>query len=116
MAAHRTVAMARAARRYDIFLPLADNNGKPFSDRLFDSVERRLLKQFGGVTSQLRDFPLRGIWQGENQLFLDQVIVMTLLDFRRAGSANFISKLKQVLVREFDQLEILITESLLRVH
>jgi hypothetical protein len=108
--------MPRAARRYDIYLPLTDNAGRPLGDVLFDSVERRLLDRFGGLTSQQHDFPLRGIWQGESRLYLDQVIVMTVLDFRRRGSSRFITQLKQSLLREFDQLEILITEQSLRVH
>ena len=41
---------------------------------------------------------------------------MTTLDFRRQGSARFIAQLKQALLRELDQLEILITEQSLRVH
>jgi hypothetical protein len=108
--------MPRAARRYDLYLPLTDNAGHPLGDDLFDALERRLLDRFGGLTSQQRDFPLRGIWQGESRLYLDQVIVMTVLDFRRQGSARFIGQLKKVLLREFDQLEILITEQSLRVH
>ena len=88
----------------------------PFVDELFDSVERRLLAHFGGLTSQQRDFPLRGIWQGGTRLYLDQVIIMTVLDFRRQGSTRFIAQLKQSLLREFDQLAILITEQPLRVH
>jgi len=116
MAAQRTAAMAKTARRYDIFLPLADNDGQSYPTRSFDAVERRLLKHFGGVTSQQREFPLRGIWQGQTQLFFDQVIVMTALDFSRTGSKRFISALKRDLLRDFDQLEILITESSLRVH
>jgi hypothetical protein len=108
--------MAKAARRYDLYLPLTFNDGRPIADSLFDAVERRLLAHFGGVTSQQRDFPLRGIWQGESQLYLDQVIVMTALDFRGRGSARFIATLKRDLLRDFDQLEILITESSLRVH
>jgi hypothetical protein len=51
--------MARSARRYDLFLLLTDNDGRPFADELFDAVERRLLARFGGLTSQQRDFPLR---------------------------------------------------------
>jgi hypothetical protein len=108
--------MPRAARRYDIFLPLAFNDGRPIPNHLFDAVERRLLAQFGGVTAQQRDFPLRGAWQTEAQLYLDQVIVLTVLDFRPRGSGRFIGDLKRSLLREFDQLEILITESSLRVH
>jgi hypothetical protein len=108
--------MARAARRYDLYLPLTDNTGRPLADGLFDSVERRLLARFSGLTSQQRDFPLRGIWQGESQLYLDQVIIMTALDFRGRGSGPFITQLKKDLLRDFDQLEILITEQPLRVH
>jgi hypothetical protein len=108
--------MARSARRYDLYLPLTDNAGHSIDDELFDSVERRLLARFEGLTSQQRDFPLRGIWQGGTRLFLDQVIIMTVLDFRRQGSTRFIAQLKQALLREFDQEEILITEQSLRVH
>jgi hypothetical protein len=108
--------MARAARRYDIYLPLADNAGHLFADELFDQVERRLLSRFEGLTSQQRDFPLRGIWQGESRLYLDQVIVMIVLDFRPRGSMRFIAQLKADLLRDFDQLAILITEQPLRVH
>lgn len=108
--------MARSARRYDLYLPLADNAGRPIADAVFDVVEKRLVTQFGGLTSQQRDFPLRGIWQGEAQLYLDQVIIMTVLDFRRQGSTRFLAQLKKDLLRDFDQLEILITEQALRVH
>jgi hypothetical protein len=108
--------MARSARRYDLYLPLTDNAGQPFVDALFDAVERRLLARFGGLTAQQRDFPLRGIWQGESRLYLDQVIVMTVLDFRRQGSSRFITQLKHVLLREFEQLEILITEQPMQVY
>jgi hypothetical protein len=108
--------MARSARRYDIYLPLTDNADRPILDEEFDAVERRLIGRFGGLTSQQHAFPLRGIWQGEKRLYLDQVIVMTVLDFRRAGSTRFIASLKKDLLRQFDQEEILITEALLRVH
>jgi hypothetical protein len=108
--------MPRAARRYDVYLPLADNNGQPFGDELFRAVQRRLLDRFGGLTSQQRNFPFEGMWQNGARLYLDQVIVMTALDFRRQGSSRFIAQLKQNLLREFEQLAILITEQPLRVY
>ncbi len=108
--------MAKSARRYDLYLPLADNEGRPFADELFDAIERRLFDQFGGLTSQQRDFPLRGIWQSQGRVYFDRVIILTVLDFRRQGSARFLAQLKQDLLRTFDQLEILITEQALRVH
>jgi hypothetical protein len=108
--------MARSARRYDLYLPLSDNEGRLFAEELFDSVERRLFARFGGLTSQQRDFPLHGIWQSQSRVYRDQVIILTVLDFRRRGSTRFIAQLKQALLREFEQLEILITEQPLRVH
>jgi hypothetical protein len=108
--------MSKRARRYDLYLPLTYNDGRPVEDERFDAVERRLLAQFGGLTAQQRDFPLRGIWQGKTRLYLDQVIIMTVLDFRSRGSTRSIREFKTLLLRDFDQLEILITESPLRVH
>jgi hypothetical protein len=108
--------MAKAARRYDIYLPLLFNNGQPVPREHFDAVEKRLIGKFKGVTAQQREFPFRGIWQGESQLYLDLVIVLTALDFHRRGSTKFIAQLKRDLLRDFDQLEILLTESALRVH
>src|SRR5262249_49351129 len=108
--------MPRSARRYDLYLPLTYNDGRLVKDEKFEATERRLLAQFGGLTAQQRDFPLRGIWQGATRLYFDQVIIMTVLDFRRQGSTRFFKSLKAELLQEFDQLEILITESALRVH
>lgn len=108
--------MARSARRYDVFLPINYNDGRPIPKERFQAVEERLLARFGGVTSHQRDFPLRGVWQGESCLYLDEVVIITVLDFHRGGSARFIRDLKTSLLRDFDQLEILITESMLRVY
>jgi len=108
--------MPRPARRYDIFLPLMRNDGRFVPDSYFKEVERRLRRRFGGVTAQRREFPMRGIWEGAGQIFLDDVVVLIALDFRRNGSARFIAALKSELLQQFDQLEILITEVKLRVH
>ena len=108
--------MPKSARRYDIYLPLTFNDGRPVDDYKFQGVEARLLGRFGGVTAQQHDFPFRGIWRNESQIYVDQVVVMTVLDFRSRGSTAFIAALKRHLVREFEQLEILITETSLQVH
>jgi hypothetical protein len=108
--------MAKVARRYDIYLPLRDNDGQPLPGTLFDSVELRLMVRFGGLTMQQRSFPLRGLWREASRVYVDEVIIMTVLDFHRQGSSRFIAQLKRALLKEFDQLEILITEQPLRVH
>ena len=108
--------MARSARRSDFYLPLADNEGQPFADEKYKAVERLLIARFGGITSHQREFPLRGVWRGPTRVYFDWVIVMSVLDFRPRGSARFIAQLKHDLLREFDQLDILIIESPIRVH
>jgi hypothetical protein len=108
--------MAKAARRYDIYLPLLFNDGQSVPRAHFDAVEQRLVEKFRGVTSQQREFPFRGIWQAHSRIYRDLVIVLTALDFQPRGSTRFIVQLKRDLLRDFDQLEILITESGLRVH
>ena len=108
--------MARPARRYDLYLPLTDNDGRPFPNEKYVAVEQRLLDCFGGLISQHREFPLRGIWRGPMRVYLDRVIVMTVLDFRPRGSTRIIAHLKHDLLREFDQLDILIIESVIRGH
>ena len=106
--------MAKSARRYDIYLPLTFNDGRAIPDERFDAVEDQLLGRFGGVTSLQRKFPLRGIWQGTS--LSRPVIIITVLDFRPRGSGRFITRLKRSLLRDFEQAEILITESSIRVY
>jgi len=108
--------MARSARRYDIYMPVRYNDGRPIEEEKYDRVEYRLLRHFGGLTSQERKFPFRGKWQEGTTVYSDEVIVLTVIDFRRGGSTRFIARLKADLLREFEQLEILITEIGLRVH
>ena len=108
--------MPRPARRYDIYLPLTTNEGQSIPKKKFIAVEQRLVQRFGGLTAQRREFPLQGIWQGKRRLYVDEVIIMTVLDFRSQGSARFIAALKRSLLNDFEQIEILITESGLRVH
>src|SRR5262245_36415222 len=116
MARARATVMPRAARRYDIHVPLAFNDGRPISRRQIKSVENRLLEHFGGVTGVKPDQALRGLWRSEIRIFIDQVIVLTVVDFCPRGIARFIAELKRDLLRDFEQLEILITETALRVH
>src|SRR2546426_694667 len=115
MNAWRARIMARFARRYDIYLPVTYNVGCRIPDKKFRLLARSLAARFGGLTMQQRKFPLEGIWQGEAGVFFDRMIVMTVLDFRTGGSGRFIADLKKQLLAEFEQLEILITQSPLRV-
>jgi hypothetical protein len=108
--------MPKSARRYDVYLPLTDNDGVLFPGEKFTAVENVLIERFGGLTSQRREFAFRGTWREGTKVYSDRVIVLTAIDFRRGGSTRFVTQLKADVLREFQQLEILITKPPLRVH
>jgi len=108
--------MPKNARRYDLFLPVNFNDGRLVPKKFFDSLELRLLNRFKGFTAQRREFPLRGIWQGKLRIHVDRVIIVTIFDFRRHGSARFLAALKRDLLDQFEQEEILLTEVATRIH
>jgi hypothetical protein len=108
--------MARSARKYEIFLPLTYNDGRPIEDEKFNTLEGRLVDRFGGLTSQQHDSPLQGIWRGQSRVFKDEIALVTVLDFRRRGSDQYLARLKAQLLSSFDQEEILILETAVRIH
>ena len=101
--------MPRVVRRYEIYLPLFYNDGTAIEPEKFDQVERELVEQFGGVTTVQRQFPLRGVWQGERQTYLDLIVVFTVLDLSGADVEHFFTPYKEALKTRFHQEEVLIT-------
>jgi hypothetical protein len=77
----------------EIFLPLADNDGRRFSNDVYEVIERELSDRFGGVTAYPRA-PASGIWKitptekQQDDLVVYEVIVTELdriwwKDYRR---------------------------------
>ena len=48
-----------------LLLPVFDNTGARFHERLFTEVRRELTDRFGGVTAYMRS-PAAGVWQRED--------------------------------------------------
>src|SRR5262245_6914001 len=108
----RISAMARQIRSIEIYLPLDFNDGRPIPGSKYVSLQRELLKRYGGVTSIKRQFPLEGVWQSGKEAYEDRVIVFSVMDFREETQAEcqrHLERLKERLKKSFDQLEILIT-------
>lgn len=49
----------------EIFLPIFDNEGQPFSKSAFETVRRELTDRFGGVTAFTRA-PASGLWSDDS--------------------------------------------------
>jgi hypothetical protein len=102
----------RPIRGIDIYLPLDYNNGRPIEESKYLALQQELLERFGSVTSVQRQFPLQGLWQSGGQLFLDGVVVFTVMDFRtdtQFEALRYLQRLKTRLKKKFSQLEVLIT-------
>jgi hypothetical protein len=104
--------MAKPIRGIEIYLPLAYNDGGPIPQSNFVSLQVELLKRFNGVTSLQRQFPLQGVWHSGTEIYYDEVVVFSAMDFREETQfecLRYLARLKERLKKKFDQLEILIT-------
>lgn len=110
--------MPRQARRYDIYLPLQYNDGTEIENEKFVQVQKEILRQFGGLTSMKREFPLRGLWENETRVYEDEVIILTTIDSsdKPEESEQFIIEYKETLKVLFEQKEIFITGQDLTIY
>ena len=96
-------------KKYDIYLPLRYNDGRQIEDERFDQVDV-LYERFGGLTTVMHEFPLRGLWSGGSEAYLDLIIIYTTIDFEPSESTTqFFEEYKEILKSQFQQEEILIT-------
>jgi hypothetical protein len=90
--------MAKRIRGIDIYLPLDYNDGEPIPVSKFASVEDELLSRFGGVTSMQRRFPLHGMWLSGTEIYYDEVVVFSAMDFReetQLEGLRYLERLKE---------------------
>lgn len=97
-------------KKYDIYLPLQYNDGEWIEDEKFEQTRSELFGRFGGLTYTMREFPLRGIWGQENQVYQDFIIIYTIIDFSSSeDTTQFFAEYKEILKSRFEQEEVLIT-------
>lgn len=110
--------LPRRAKRYDIYLPLKYNDGTEIEIEKYEQVEDELLDQFGGVTSVDQKNPLRGLWESEERIYYDEIIIFTVIDpdFDRSDEGRlFLESYKEILKERFQQEEVLITAQVLEI-
>jgi hypothetical protein len=86
----------------ELFLPLTDNEGNPFSRSVFDAIEKELADVFGGVTAYPRA-PASGIWQQDhNHLKRDDLLVYEIMSEKidREWWTGYREKLEQIFKQE----------------
>jgi hypothetical protein len=88
----------------EIFLPVADNSGKPFDQKLHRELRRELTEQFGGVTAFARA-ALGEDKQGRH-IVQDRITILEVIteEVDRGWWTNYRKRLEAM----FEQEEILI--------
>jgi hypothetical protein len=104
----RPASPAKFMYLIEIFLPLADNNGKRFAPACFDKVREKLAEKFGGLTAFTRA-PAEGTETRSGRQRSDELIVFEVMtesldeawwaDYRKLLDAEF--KQDRVLIRAF---------------
>lgn len=63
----------------EIFLPLADNEGRRFAPALFAQVREALVERFGGLTAFSRS-PAEGLWEeGDGGRSRDDIVIFEVM-------------------------------------
>lgn len=89
-----------------IFLPLTDNNGQPFTGDWYVNISRELNECFNGVTVY-QHAPVTGLWkQEERSTVKDELIIFEVMADNM--DLAFWEPLKKQLEQQFSQESILI--------
>jgi len=61
-----------------LLLPLYNNSGIQFEQKLYTEVRNELVDRFGGITAYTRA-PVHGLWQESEQLVRDDLIIYEIM-------------------------------------
>jgi inorganic pyrophosphatase len=92
-----------------LFLPVKDQNGKPFAKSLYRNLNVQLLKKFGGLTVYARSVAT-GFWENDNgNKVKEEVLIYEVMTAH--VEEKYWKKLKSSLQEKFSQQEIMIISS-----
>jgi hypothetical protein len=94
-----------------VFLPTADNSGRPFPQALFTAFRRELTARFGGVTVYARA-PAEGFWEGEEGGTRDEIVIFEVM--AHDLDEGWWRDRRQSLERDFRQDEVVVRAQAVR--
>ena len=96
--------------RFELLIPLLDNEGQPFEAEKIVSVRNQLLSRFGGCRMEPLN-PHIGSWTEAEQMYHDQLLMYTVDAPREDASLDWFIEYKESLKTEFKQVEIYLAVS-----
>lgn len=112
--------MAKTKKLFHIYLPLADNDGSPFSETLFTEVAVELSARFGGSTRArpVKEAAFLGEWvePGAREMYQDEVIAYYVLADVSLETEAFFIQFKQSLLEQFRQKDIFLVAYFVEVY
>ncbi len=91
--------------RFELFIPLADNQGRPFPWSKIERVSHTLLERFGGCRSQPLA-PHLGLWSHRDAIYREGLLLFTVDVPRADASLDWMVAYKERLKRQFNRVEI----------
>ena len=95
-------------KEFEIYVPLAYNDGSPVEPAKIERIGEDLLEQFGGLTYFPQ--PNKGFWRMGDVTFRDEIVIFRVLASNARSARRFLRQLKERLKKELDQEQILIVE------
>ena len=96
--------------RFELLIPLFDNEGHPFEPEKILSVHDKLLERFGGCRMEPLS-PHIGSWTEAGRIYHDQLLMYTVDAPREDASLDWFQGYKESLKTEFKQVEIYLAVS-----
>ena len=97
---------------FQIFLPLADNQGRPQDYELMRKVQGELTRKFGGLTAYSRA-PAKGVWHGGGKAHKDDIVIVEVMSDKE--NSAWWTAYRKTLEKRFKQKEVLIRRQTIHV-
>ena len=96
-------------RKYDIYLPLRYNTGKPIEPTKISKICDELAETFGAITVSPLSAPHQGRWKYGGVEYIDDIIKIEVVTTRDRQTKKFFIEFKERLKTSLRQIDILIT-------
>lgn len=88
-------------KEYDLYVPLAYNDGRPVEGRKLVRLRERLLAEFGGLTFFPQ--PNQGFWTFGGTTYRDDIVIYRVISGKPKSARRFFAQLKEDLKQTCDK-------------